>query len=358
MGSAVHLFRRTPADAPTSRRNGCASSSPRNAARAAARTTCRCCGVSCCDVIRKYVNVDLEAIQVNFEREDDQEVLELSVALPERQTWRARCRSRRRVSRFALSGSAFSPSPPPTASARSTVFSNASRCAATRSICAWNRPRRTSSKLEIRDIALRRSAAPRAPSPATAPPPAPRSRRARPRSAPVPASASSTSRNAICTVRAYSALRCSRTASARDTFARRRPPWNSGCRMPPDADQASAGSVNRSPSSGADRAERAGQADAAGTAGRARRRCRQRTHSSDASAAPMSGRRSSTDEGNAAGNVAGVRQVHALHARSRDRPGPAASGPAGCRAHWCARPLRARAGASTRASRRRPPRRA
>ena len=36
-------------------------------------------------VIRKYVNVDVEAIQVNFEREGDQELLELSVALPERQ---------------------------------------------------------------------------------------------------------------------------------------------------------------------------------------------------------------------------------------------------------------------------------
>jgi cell division topological specificity factor len=37
------------------------------------------------NVIRKYVNVDVEAIQVNFEREGDQEVLELSVALPDRQ---------------------------------------------------------------------------------------------------------------------------------------------------------------------------------------------------------------------------------------------------------------------------------
>jgi len=36
-------------------------------------------------VIRKYVNVDVEAIQVNFERDGGQEVLELSVALPERQ---------------------------------------------------------------------------------------------------------------------------------------------------------------------------------------------------------------------------------------------------------------------------------
>jgi cell division topological specificity factor len=36
-------------------------------------------------VIRKYVNVDVEAIQVNFERDGSQEVLELSVALPERQ---------------------------------------------------------------------------------------------------------------------------------------------------------------------------------------------------------------------------------------------------------------------------------
>ena len=36
-------------------------------------------------VIRKYVNVEVEAIQVNFEREGDQDLLELSVALPERQ---------------------------------------------------------------------------------------------------------------------------------------------------------------------------------------------------------------------------------------------------------------------------------
>ena len=35
-------------------------------------------------VIRKYVNVDVDAIQVNFEREGAHEVLELSVALPER----------------------------------------------------------------------------------------------------------------------------------------------------------------------------------------------------------------------------------------------------------------------------------
>ena len=38
------------------------------------------------EVIRKYVNVDPEAMQINLEREDGQEVLELSVALPERQT--------------------------------------------------------------------------------------------------------------------------------------------------------------------------------------------------------------------------------------------------------------------------------
>jgi cell division topological specificity factor len=36
-------------------------------------------------VIRKYVNVEVEAIQVNFERDGGQEVLELSVALPDRQ---------------------------------------------------------------------------------------------------------------------------------------------------------------------------------------------------------------------------------------------------------------------------------
>ena len=35
------------------------------------------------EVIRKYVNVDPDAVQVNVEREDGHEVLELSVALPE-----------------------------------------------------------------------------------------------------------------------------------------------------------------------------------------------------------------------------------------------------------------------------------
>jgi cell division topological specificity factor len=34
------------------------------------------------EVIRKYVNVDTDAIQVNVEKEDGHEVLELSVALP------------------------------------------------------------------------------------------------------------------------------------------------------------------------------------------------------------------------------------------------------------------------------------
>ncbi|HVW68382.1 MAG TPA: cell division topological specificity factor MinE [Steroidobacteraceae bacterium] len=34
------------------------------------------------EVIKKYVNVDPEAVHVNLEREDGHEVLELSVALP------------------------------------------------------------------------------------------------------------------------------------------------------------------------------------------------------------------------------------------------------------------------------------
>jgi len=38
------------------------------------------------EVIRKYVNVDPDAIQVNLEREEGQEVLELSVTLPEKKT--------------------------------------------------------------------------------------------------------------------------------------------------------------------------------------------------------------------------------------------------------------------------------
>ena len=36
------------------------------------------------EVIRKYVNVDPAAVQINVEREDGQEVLEFSVALPEK----------------------------------------------------------------------------------------------------------------------------------------------------------------------------------------------------------------------------------------------------------------------------------
>lgn len=36
------------------------------------------------EVIRKYVNVDPDAIQIHLENEDGQEVLELSVALPEK----------------------------------------------------------------------------------------------------------------------------------------------------------------------------------------------------------------------------------------------------------------------------------
>jgi len=36
-------------------------------------------------VIRKYVNVDQDAVEVHVERDGDHEVLELSVALPEKQ---------------------------------------------------------------------------------------------------------------------------------------------------------------------------------------------------------------------------------------------------------------------------------
>jgi cell division topological specificity factor len=38
------------------------------------------------EVIRKYVNVDPDAIDIHVERDGDSEVLELSVALPEKQT--------------------------------------------------------------------------------------------------------------------------------------------------------------------------------------------------------------------------------------------------------------------------------
>lgn len=36
------------------------------------------------EVIKKYINVDPDAIQINVERDGEHEVLELSVALPEK----------------------------------------------------------------------------------------------------------------------------------------------------------------------------------------------------------------------------------------------------------------------------------
>lgn len=35
------------------------------------------------EVIRRYVNVEQDAISVNFEQDDDQEILELNIVLPE-----------------------------------------------------------------------------------------------------------------------------------------------------------------------------------------------------------------------------------------------------------------------------------
>ncbi|MDD5322984.1 MAG: cell division topological specificity factor MinE, partial [Methylococcales bacterium] len=35
------------------------------------------------EVIRKYVNVEQDAISVNFEQDEDQETLELNIVLPE-----------------------------------------------------------------------------------------------------------------------------------------------------------------------------------------------------------------------------------------------------------------------------------
>jgi len=37
------------------------------------------------DVIRKYVNVEQDAISVNFEQDEDQETLELNIVLPDHQ---------------------------------------------------------------------------------------------------------------------------------------------------------------------------------------------------------------------------------------------------------------------------------
>lgn len=35
------------------------------------------------EVIRKYVNVEQDAISINFEQDDDQEILELNIVLPD-----------------------------------------------------------------------------------------------------------------------------------------------------------------------------------------------------------------------------------------------------------------------------------
>jgi cell division topological specificity factor len=37
------------------------------------------------EVIRKYVNVDKEAVTVNYEQDDEQETLELNIVLPDQQ---------------------------------------------------------------------------------------------------------------------------------------------------------------------------------------------------------------------------------------------------------------------------------
>jgi cell division topological specificity factor len=42
------------------------------------------------DVIRKYVDVDMNAVSVNYEQEDAREVLELNIVLPEGVQHRAR----------------------------------------------------------------------------------------------------------------------------------------------------------------------------------------------------------------------------------------------------------------------------
>ncbi len=35
------------------------------------------------DVVRKYVNVDEDAISINFEQDEDQEILEVNIILPD-----------------------------------------------------------------------------------------------------------------------------------------------------------------------------------------------------------------------------------------------------------------------------------
>lgn len=35
------------------------------------------------DVVREYVNIDQDAISINYEQDDEQEVLELNIVLPE-----------------------------------------------------------------------------------------------------------------------------------------------------------------------------------------------------------------------------------------------------------------------------------
>ena len=52
--------------------------------RASARVEACQIGDELLEVIRKYVNVDPEAVVINLERDQGQEVLELTVALPEK----------------------------------------------------------------------------------------------------------------------------------------------------------------------------------------------------------------------------------------------------------------------------------
>ena len=72
--------RRTP---PRSPRSACASSSRRSAARSAAPDYLPLLRRELLEVIRKYVNVDVDAVKVDLVKDGEHDVLDISVSLPE-----------------------------------------------------------------------------------------------------------------------------------------------------------------------------------------------------------------------------------------------------------------------------------
>ena len=172
-----------------------------------------------------------------------------------RQRRRSRAEARPTASSSRAQGSALSPSPPPTASARSTVFSSASRCAATQIDLRLEQAAPHVEQLEVRDVALAVAQLRQL-------------RRTRQRRDLLRVRVAR-SRDQRLTLQAHRAPRGMPSAPSartppcaareppwsRATFARRRPPWNSGCTMPADRGPRFRGLGEQVAELGAERAE-------------------------------------------------------------------------------------------------------